>query len=259
VPRVPAGTVVVQPNQFVSSNSAGLYYAVFQTNGWTGKLNVNFSLSEAGAIVQTVAVTGSVSPEQARSVVVLSGSATIPQSAFVGSATLTATTTATPSNGGEPFTLESYSTLEVGGAGARRLVQAFVGISSSDGGTGLPFAYPACPFSIPPGTVLVQPAQFQSSGDHSTYYSVFQANDWQGDVQGTCDVIEAGRIVYTVPFGPGYVGGQGGHPVQLLGEDGQPLQGNYIGPAMLRVTTNATQQGGVNQFTLTSYAPIVVQ
>jgi hypothetical protein len=253
--EVPAGTVVVQPNHFVSSNSAGLYYAVFQTNDWAGNLSVEFTLSEAGSVVQTVTTTGTISAAQARSPVVLSAAAAIPQSSFVGPATLTATTTATPNNGGQPLTLKSYATLEVGGSGTRRLVQVFVGLSGSDAPFATPCAYPGCQFGIPPGSVAVQPVQFQANGDSSVYYSVLQANDWRGDVTGTFDVIEAGKVVYAVPFGPAYIG----YALQVVGEDSSPLETNYIGPATLEVNTNATQQGGINQFDLTSYAPVVYQ
>jgi hypothetical protein len=199
------------------------------------------------------------SAEQAYSPVVLSVNATIPESDFVGPATLTATATATPTGGAAPFGLKSYSTLEVGGAGARRLVQVFVGISSSNGGTGFPCAYPTCPFVIPPGTVVVQPAQFQGDPlSGSSYYSVFQADEWQGDLIGTCDVFEGNKLAYTIPVG-GNMGEQGGHPVALFASTGGPIEGPYTGPATLRVSTTASQRDGAPPSTLTSYAPVQIQ
>jgi hypothetical protein len=57
----------------------------------------------------------------------------------------------------------------------------------------------------------------------------------------------------------GTVAGQGGHPVQLFASDGSTLGGTYVGPATLRVSTAATQDGGGKQFTLTSSAAIQVQ
>jgi hypothetical protein len=252
--ELPTGTVVVQPNHFVSSNSPGLYYAVFQTNDWAGNLSVEFTLTEAGSVVQTVTTTGTIPTAQARSAVVLSIAANIPQSSFVGPATLTATTTATPNNGGPPLTLKTYATLEVGGAGAQRIVQVFAGISTSNGASGMPCAYPECPLGqLPPGTVVVQPAQFQPTSGSCIYYSVLQANDWLGDVQGTFDLIEAGKIVYNVLFGPAPVN----YELTMLGEEILPLETNYIGPATFEATTSATQRA--SHFTLTSYAPVVYQ
>ena len=194
----PAGTVVVQPNHFVSSNSAGIYYAVFQADGWIGDLSTTFELSEAGSVVQTLTITGSISAKQAHSAVVLSGNADIPQSSFVGLAALTATTTATPDAGGAGFTLKSSSQLQVGAAGTRRVVQVFAGISSSNGGTGYPCTPPECPLQIPPGSVAVQPNQFQGPGTDGAYYAVFQAEFWQGVTGTTCQVMEAGEVVYTI-------------------------------------------------------------
>jgi len=184
----PAGTIIVQPNHFVSSGSAGLYYAVFEANGWTGDLSATFSLSEAGTIVQTLTVAGSISSEQAYTAVVLSGSATIPQSAYVGPATLIATTTATPSSG-TPFTMKSSATMEVGGAGTRRVVLAFAGISySPNSESGFPCAAPQCPLPIPPGTVAVQPAEFQGHFVGGDFYAVYQADGWLGELAGDAEV-----------------------------------------------------------------------
>jgi hypothetical protein len=66
------------------------------------------------------------------------------------------------------------------------------------------------------------------------------------------------KVAYAIPV-KGTVAGQGGHPVQLFASDGSTLGGTYVGPATLRVSTAATQDGGGKQFTLTSSAAIQVQ
>lgn len=254
---LPSGMIAVQPNSFVSPGGAGLYYAVFQTFDWTGTLSVTFALKEGGSVVQTATVEGTVdqTPDQARSALVLSAAATIPDTPFVGPGTITATTVATPTQG-ESAVLTSYATLEFGTSGERRLVQVFAGMSSSNGGNEYPCAYPECQIANFPGTVVVQPEQFQF-GDFSAYYAVFQADDWQGSVKGTCDVIEEGKTVYSIGV-DGVIAGQGGSPVELFASSGSPIPGDYVGPATLWTATTATQRGG-NQFTLTTYTPVEIQ
>jgi len=252
----PAGAVVIQPEGFVVASSSGLYYAVFQTNGWTGDLTTTFTLSEAGVVVQTATATGSVSTANAYSAIVLSVPTIMPQNSFVGPATLTATTTALPSGGGSPQGSKTYATLQVGGAGARRLVQAFVGISSIGPAQAFPCAAPECPFSIPAGSVMVQPAAFQNApGNGNIYYIVVQANDWLGEVAGTAQVIEDGHV-----RGRASVGGLVSFPYSVIvGAGSGPALNGYPGPAILRVTTTATERGGTNRFTLTTYAPLEVE
>jgi hypothetical protein len=187
-------------------NRSLLYYAVFQTNGWTGGLSVTFDLSEAGSVVQTATV------------------------------------------GGSPIGLKSHSTLEVGGAGRRRLVQAFVGISSSNGETGFPCGPPGCPYPVPTNAVAVQPAQFQGApGNGTIYYAAFQAYEWRGGTDSTGEVIEGNNIVYT----PGVSGGIAGSlDIELTAAGGGPLTGDYEGPATLKVITTALQRGdGAPPFT----------
>lgn len=252
----PAGAVVIQPESFVVSSSSGLYYAVFQTNGWTGDLTTTFTLSEADVVVQTATATDSVSTANAYSAIVLSVPAIMPQNSFVGPATLTATTTALPSGGGSPQGLKTYATLQVGGAGTRRVVQAFVGISSIGTADAFPCAAPQCPFSIPSGSVMVQPAAFQGvPGNGSVYYIVIQANDWLGEVAGIAQVIEAGHLLASTS-----VGAIVSSPYSVIvgATDGPALYG-ASSPATLRVITTATQRGGTNRFTLTTYAPLEVE
>jgi hypothetical protein len=246
----PAGTVVVQPNQFVSSNSTGLYYVVLQTNHWTGTLSTTFELSEAGAVVQTVTTGTSVGTDQAAAALVLSAAATIPQNSYVGPGVLTATTTATSGDDGPLLTLQSHSTMQVGGAGTRRLVQAFAGISEP-----APCAGTTC--GVPSGTVAVHPDQFPRPNTAGVYYAVFQADGWVGSLSAICEVTESGAVVQTVPI-TGFVAGSQAYSVVAIGEAGVPLPGSYVGPAAMIVTTTASAGGGT-PFTLTSYSPLQVE
>jgi len=255
----PAGTGAVQPNQFVLSNSAGLYYFVFQTNGWTGDLSVTFSLSEAGAVVQTVAVTGSVTAQQARSALVLSGSATIPQTAFVGPATLTATTTATPSNGAKPSILKSYSTLEVGGAGARRVVQAFVGTSTSSGASEFRVHTPIARLRTSLGQSLFSRRNFSRQATLARTMPYIKPTNGRETSRGPATRSRPGTSSTQYPLALDTSEARVATRYNSLGKAARRSKANYIGPAVLKVTTNAIQQGGVNQFALTSYATIVVQ
>ncbi|HXM46060.1 MAG TPA: hypothetical protein VN924_32805, partial [Bryobacteraceae bacterium] len=245
----PAGTVVVQPNQFVSSNSTGLYYVVLQTNHWTGTLSTTFELSEAGAVVQTVTTGASVGTDQAAAALVLSAAATIPQNSYVGPGVLTAATTATPSNGGAVLTLQSHSTMQVGGAGTRGLVQVFGILSES-----LPCTGATC--GAPSGAVTVNLDQFPSSGSGGGYYAVFQADGWYGDLAITFEVAEGGSVVQTL-HRDGFVAPSEAYSVQSLGSTSSPLPGK--GLAILSSITTASPGGGQTPFTLTSYSPLQVQ
>jgi hypothetical protein len=245
----PAGSVIIQPNQFILPGSQGLYYAVFQENGWSGNISVNFQLAAAGNNMQSIAVDGVITNGQG--VTVLATGAEIPQTNYVGTATLTATATATPSNGGAPIILTSYSTLEIGGAGSRRLVQAFAGIGVVVCGP------PNCSPTMPANAVVVQPNMFPDYTAAPIYYAVFQADNWQGQVQGTCDLLKHGKVIFSTSIG-GPIIGQGGHPVTVLSSGGTSLNSADVGPAGLSVTTIATQRTG-NQFTLVSYAELEIQ
>ena len=250
---------MIQPNHFVSSGSTGLYYAVFQTNGWTGNLTATFSLSEAGTVVQTMIASGTVSEDQAYAAIVLSVAATMPQSAFVGPAMLTASTIAVPSDGGPTLNLTTYATLEFGGTGTRKLVQAIVGISSSNGESGFPCDTPHCAIQIPPGSVAIQPAAFLGVPDGGTiYYAVVQANGWGGEIQSTAEVTLKGHLLYTIGLGGIVAGRQEDYSVVLFGSGGYVRFG-YSGPAVLTVTSVATSSSTRGQFTTTSYAPLQLQ
>ena len=246
----PAGTVVVQPNQFVSSNSTGLYYVVLQTNHWTGTLSTTFELSEAGAVVQTVTTGTSVGTDQAAAALVLSAAATIPQNSYVGPGVLTATTTATSGDDGPLLTLQSHSTMQVGGPGARAVVQVFVGLSES-----LPCTGPTC--GVPSSDALtVHLDQFPNHGSGGLYYAVFQADGWYGTLVGAADVTEGGSVVQTLPLG-GFIAPSEAYSVKVLSSTSSPLPGE--GLAILSSTITASPGGGQTPFTLTSYSPLQVQ
>jgi len=247
--------VVVQPNQFVSSGSTGLYYAVFQENGWTGSVSTTFHLSAAGTVIQTMVLNGTVTSGQGW--VVLSGNATIPTTTYSGPADLTATTTATPADGLPPFALSSYGPMVVGTTGAHHLVQAFAIYSSSLFGS-----YPClmdCVAGLP-GAMAVQPAQFQQPGvTAAASYVFFQADGWKGQVHMNFDVVEAGKVVFSQYIG-GYIGGQAALSVSGFGVDGGAPGGGYVGPAILNVTTTAVPQYGVQTpFTLKSSSVVEVE
>jgi hypothetical protein len=255
---LPAGTVIVQPNHFVSSNSLGLYYAVYQANGWTGDLNITFTLSEAGEVVQTVTAAGSITSDQANSPSVISVNSTIPQNAFVGPATLIATTTAIPGDGSPPFTMKSSSVMEVGGMGTRRVIPLFAGISTGNGGT-YPCAASQCNTGLPPGSVAVQPAQFQSPRIGGIFYAAFQVDGWYGEIGGTAVATQGKQTYLSVPVGGSVGNGQEAYSAVLFSADGYSQDNDAKpGPALLTVTTTATQRSG-NQFNLKSTAPIWVQ
>jgi len=116
-PGWPTNVVLVHPNHFISSGSIGLYYAVFQENGWSGQINASFTLTGAGTVIQTVTLNGTINSGQ--DLFVLSGDTTIPDTAYAGPALLTVTAIATPNDGGSPFTLTSGAIMQIGTSGIR--------------------------------------------------------------------------------------------------------------------------------------------
>jgi hypothetical protein len=249
--QLPSGTVAVQPNSFVSGNSAGLYYAVFQTDGWTGDLSTTFELSEAGNVVQTVTAGGSIGTDQATAAVVISTSATIPDTGYSGPATIRVTTTATRSDGSAPFTLESFAPLEVGTTGTHRLVQAFAGVTPTPPCLGLCFA-------VPTESVTVQLGGFVTPSLLGDFYAIFQAGGWDGILDLTFDVTEAGKV-FQITTTRGTVAGSQAYSVVEVGASGYIPQGGYNGPAVLKLTTAALPRNGAPPFNLSSYTTLQVQ
>jgi len=247
----PATTVWVQPNQFVSSGSNGLYYAVFQENGWSGDLSAAFNLIGAGGVIQTTILNGTIANEQ--DLLVLSGNATIPETTYSGPNKLVVTTTTTPSDGSSPFSLISSVDMEVGAAGIRRLVQVFGGLSA-----GKTFGC-SCVHCGPPGAAWVEPDLFPGPGTGAVEYVLFQADSWLGTVSTTIDTIEAGKIVQTTGLG-GEIAGYLSRSVAWFGVDASPAGPEYAGPATMRVTTTAASELGSGQpFTLQSFCPLNIQ
>jgi hypothetical protein len=240
--------------KFVSSNSTGLSYAVFQTNGWTGSLSPTFELSEASAVVQTMTAGTSVGKQQASSAFVLNVAATISQSSYVGPGVLTATTTVTPNTGRTPFSLKAYLTLQLGGAGTRRVVQAFVGNLANNSG----FPCAGLPCGLPANAVAVQPDQFPQSHTAGAYYAVVQARRLVREPRRRFEVTEAGSVVQTLPLG-GFIAPPEGQSALVFSTSVSPLPGKYVGQAILSLTSAASPAGGHTPFTLTSYSPLQVQ
>jgi len=250
------GTVFVQPNNFVSSGSAGLYYVVLQANGWAGEIDASFKLVGGRNVIQRMTFSGTITAGQ--TTIVLSRSATIPQTTYSGRAVLEVTTTATPSDGSPQFFLKSSAIMEIGKTGTHRLVQVFAGLSYSSAGQGFrPCAYPDCG---PPGTIGVLPAQFPEPSSPPAYYVAFQADGWIGTVNMTYDLIERGKLVQSYSQAGGIAQAHShGHLVAVFGYGGS-LSGPHVGPAIVRVITKAgSHHGATKAFTLQSSSPIEIQ
>jgi hypothetical protein len=241
------GTVWIQPNHFVSSGSEGLYYAVFEQNGWSGGLSVDFQLSGGGNIIQDIVVNGAMSASQ--SLVVLSGAATIPQTTYSGPAALTVTTTGTPDDGSAPVVMSSSVAMMIGATGIRGIVQVFAGISGTDPSHfGLP-----CTDCGPPGTVGVVPMSFFGP-PFAIEYAVFQAHEWEGSTTCTATLVAQGKVI-PQPLSCGLV--EGTDVVTMFSSGANPGVPGYTGSASLRVITNAISRRGVYQtFVLGSFAPL---
>src|ERR1700691_2690545 len=243
-----SSTVWVQPNQFVSPGSTGLYYAVFQNGGWSGSLSASFVLRGGGAVIQNTVINGSVSSSQ--DFFVLSGNATIPQTSYSGPAVLVATTTATPGDGSSPLTLTSSAVMMVGTAGIYGLVQVFAGIGMGSN------VFP-CTGCGPPGAVGIQPNQILGPGGGGSEYVVFQAHDWEGSVTSTLDVVEKSGVTQSQTL----VASIEGHDVvSVVGGGTIEAGSSYSGPASLRATSTATsRRGAFESFTFQSFSPFYIE
>jgi hypothetical protein len=240
------GTVVFQPNQFVSSGSEGLYYAVFQEDGWSGSLSASFQLTGAGSTIQSITVNGSIVSGQG--VAVLSANASIPQTTFSGRGALMVTTTATPSDGSAPITLMSWVEMEVAATGPQRFIQLLVGVESEFCGP----RFGEC--ELPEGAIAVQPAQFYKEAPGG-FYSVFQAGGWLGGLLINGEVVREGKVLFHYTLYGGVSDSQA-HSIVWYSESGAPL-GVQTGSGTLRVTVTATPQDTSAQpFTLTSTSAI---
>jgi hypothetical protein len=245
-----ADTVWVEPNQFVSSGSTGLYYTVLQEDGWSGNLSVTFALTGAGVLIQDMIVTGTLTKGQG--LLVLSGSAVIPQTTYSGAATLTVTTTATPADGSSPFILKSFALMQVGTTGIRRVVQVFAGLNAPNESE-----FP-CTSCGPPGAVGVQPYQFPQPGAGAAEYVVFQTDGWDGGVDSTMDLVDRGKIVESQSLGASIA--DRGPFLTMISVGTFPAGNGYTGPATLVVTTTATSRRGSGQpVTFRSFSPLYIQ
>ena len=246
----PAGTVWIQPDHFVSAGSSGLYYAVFQENGWSGNLNSNFQLSGGGGVLQDVILNGTLTNGQG--LLVLSASETIPDTTYSGPATLTVTTTATPNDGSPPFILASMVDMMVGTTNIRGVVQVFAGLNASNDDL-----FP-CTDCGPPGTIGIQPDQFPQPGTSAVEYVLFESAGWYGTVNSTMDLIEKSGVVQSLPLGA--LIDSRDTVLTLISADFSPAGNGYIGPAALRVSSTATSRHGSGEhFTYKSFSPLTIQ
>jgi len=244
---VPPNNVVVQPVSFITPNTTPIWYAVYQTNGWTGTLTATFSLIEKGSVVQTA--TQSAIADGGASVIMITTPQAVPTNGYVGPVTFTVTTTAMPTGGGMPGTLKSGILLQMvaapGGTGKTVKVTQVMAGSLQALGSGSPcvanVGYPC--FGTPVGTVVFQPSMFLMAPSQPTFFAVFQAAyPFRGGASAQIQLTEAGTAVATLGEKIG-LASNGIMTVMISG--GVNLPGNgYVGPAVLTGTAVATSNSG---------------
>lgn len=234
---IPDGSVAVMPEQIISTVAPSVYYyAVFETASWSGTLSVTFQILEAGAVVQTITANGSASPN---SVTMISAPATFPtNNGYAGRATMSITTTATPSAGGPTFTLKSSTTIRVRPPGQPQGVVALLF-------TGMDSAYcwnpnPVNPcYGVPEGAVVVAPQNILSAPYSASVYTALQTGYWVGTINCTWQLTEAGTVVGTTSS---YLGAR--NDAIVFPNSGIYVNSGYVGPALLSVTCTATSKYG---------------
>ena len=258
---IPAGAVALQPEMFIQPDVAVMWYAVFQTGAWSGKLNVTFDLAENSVVVQSASATATAA---ANSTVLVTVSQSAPSNGYNGNATLEVGAVATPTGGGTPVTLKLGAIVQVGST-TTALLTALVGFSQrldtqptppcfwvppgSTGGTSCFAGMPYYSGAIWPGSVI-------TPGAFGSLYVIFQTGNWKGEING---------ISYALTEGGATVlkGGIAGSVIKAntafegLATATIPNNG-YTGPAVLTVAALATPAGGGSHITLKYSVPILV-
>jgi hypothetical protein len=232
---IPDGSVVVMPNQILSENAAGVYYAVFETANWSGSLSVTFQIAEAGTVVQTATASGTAN---ANSVTLISTPTSFPaNNGYQGLATMSVTTAAMPFGGGAPLTLRSGTIIQVrppGNAITKVLTFTALGYACWNPPS-------QCSYLIPKGAVLITPEDiFSTKVTVPQVYSIVQTGYWVGSIDCTWQVNEGGTTVGT---STGTVSAR--NDTVAVVSDGIGIASNgYLGPALLGATCTATASHG---------------
>lgn len=253
---IPSGAVAIQPDMLPAPGATPTWYAVFQTAAWAGNLSVTFELLESGVPVQSA--TGSATAAQ-NSTTLVTVPQTVPSNGYSGPATLSVTTTATPTSGGTPFTLRSAVEIEVGASPKHQVVIALAGYSQGGVGSSTPCiggAPDGC-YGVPLGVAVLWPQNVWVSNYTTAWYAIFQAGNWRGTLQNTIFTLtERGNVVMT--YGPStYGGGPDGLVQAGAGLSTGPHNG-YMGTANLAVAATAVGRHGSSMTKLKYNAPLVL-
>jgi hypothetical protein len=236
---IPAGAVAVQPQMFIQPAAPATWYAVFQTGAWSGNLDIKFDLVENKVVVQSATATATAA---ANSIVLVAVPQSAPSNGFNGSATLHVAAAATPTGGGTPVKLQSGVTVQVGSTTAP-FALALAGYSNYISGQEGPPCI-ACPYPLPPGSVVVWPQNVAPPSNSTVWYVFFQAQNGccqNGGASVVFTLTEQGQTVMTYPTSGELREGV----LNIVGaiEPTGPNNG-YSGPATLTVTGKAGYKGG---------------